>query len=131
MPAFETMDLIHDAVLWAAAGSDSDGDPTVSDAPLDISVRFVKKQSQALDPKGNVLTVDWTMVADMEIAIDSRVWQGTLDDLPGTNPNPPDSGTMWVVTNEFTDSLKGREERTTYGLKFYKDSIGTAVTVPD
>ncbi len=118
MPAFEVRDRRDWAVVWEAVGADANGDFLVSGTPYETRVRWVDKQAQALDPQGNVLTIDAQVICGfVDIPVGSAMWKGRLKDLPGTNPSPPPNNIMDVVTFNPTFDIKNRFKRRELGLK--------------
>jgi hypothetical protein len=113
MPPLEQMDRHQKVLLWEASGeSDDYGEPFVADEPEEIEVRLVwsdQGDSQAA-----------TLITDREIPVDSRVWEGGYDDLPGTAAIP-ESDWMIVTDSAPTKDIKGRNVRYEHKLAWYKD----------
>lgn len=105
MPPQETTSRHQKAVLWAANGFDNNGEVKI-DAAVEVDVRWEEKQTESLDPTGNTIRSDATVVVDQDIVIGSIMWKGILDDV--TTP-PVD---LWQVIN-FSDipDVKGRVDR--------------------
>lgn len=123
MPPLETMDRHQDAVLWAATGAANHyGEPLVG-SPVDITVRWVNQQREMLDPQGNTVAVDATVVAAQEIPIGSVMAEGTLADWLGTGSGEEPSGRMQVKAESWALDLKGRITRREYGLMRFRDSM--------
>lgn len=122
MPKPETSFRRQWAVLWPAGGYDEFGQPTVGE-PQEIQVRWVNRQSRALSPEGNTITLDASVVTVEDIPVGSIMWEGTLDDWYGIGSAGQDSGLMEVVSADYTPDLKGRVWRKNLGLKFYKDTL--------
>src|SRR5882757_2595614 len=114
MPPLERTDLLQRAVLWSASGRDRYGQVTVGD-PVEITVRWLDQQSQMLDPQGNTVTVDVTVVVQQDIKIGSQMWLGELADLIGTG-SEPETGRMEVKAFNSTLDIKARNNRRTIGL---------------
>lgn len=123
VPAFETMDLHDSAVLWTAAGTDGYGQPTV-DAPAEIPCRWMYKQKEVVGPNGTPIAIDAQLVVKQAVAVGSIVWEGTLEDLPGTGTDyTPTSGIMKVIGVDRAEDVKGRVMRRTLNLVRYTDSL--------
>lgn len=123
MPAFETMDLTESAVLWGFAGSNGYGEPTVA-APVEIPARWVYKQREVTGPNGDPQAIDAQLVVKQDVDVGSIVWEGTLDDLPGTGTDyTPTSGILEVVSIDRAKDIKGRVVRRTLNLVRYTDSL--------
>lgn len=146
MPALEILDLRQRAVVWFRAfdingvpRSDQFGQPVVF-APAEMLVRWVEQQREALDPKGNTITVDGTIVAAQAIPLDSVAWLGSLADFPtaltlpglGTGAEPEGlpwpSGLVLIKTSSTASDLKNRFVRRSYGYQRYKDATPTVVS---
>lgn len=133
MPAFETMDRRQYALLWERSGTNSYGEPTVSvgvelnPTVSDGGVRWVHKSQLMLDPLGNTIQVDATVVVNRDVEIGSIMWEGGLDDVPGTGTSgaPPDGQLMEVVTKDRATDLKNRYTRRTLGLKRFNGTLPT------
>lgn len=118
MPPFEEMDLTDDAVYWPIEGRDKHGEPLIGDA-VPIECRWVESQTEALDPTGATIPIDVTVKVDREIAIDSILWKGRLEDFDPTEKPV----LMQVKTKSTTPDIKGRHVAREIGLMFYKKSL--------
>lgn len=115
MPALEVMDLKQKAlVLEATGGNDAYGEPAVADEVDEIDCRIVYTTSDAQNGIA-------TLIADHEVPLYSRVWDGGLADLPGTADMPPDSW-LQVVSVTTTPDIKGRNIRYEHALAWFKDT---------
>lgn len=134
MPSFETAWRRQKALLWeipeGPAGYDNYGQPKRAVLSEELKVRWVNGQSQVVDPQGNTITVDATVITNRAVGVGSVMWQGSLEDLaaelPGTGTGTdllPSSGVMEVVAYSPTHDIKGRNIRHVLGLKFYRDSM--------
>lgn len=121
MPAFEVRDRKQKAVLWAAASVDNHGNTTVSDDPVELEVRWVPTQKTATDAKGNPIAVDAVVIVDRAIDIDSILWLGAMDDIPGTSFSPT-TDLLEVVTYNETPDIKNRHVRREVGVRRYNDT---------
>jgi hypothetical protein len=125
MPAFEVRDLEQDAVLWLAPGgtpADAYGQFTVGN-PVQIKVRWLDVQNEALDSKGNLITTDVTVIAAQDIAIGSVLWQGLLENWLGTGSGVQPDGLVEVKTRNVTPSIKNRETRYEFGCLRFRDTL--------
>lgn len=116
------MDRHDDAVLWPATGAANHyGEPLVGSA-VEVKVRWVHQQRDMLDPQGNTVAVDATVVADREIPIGSLMYEGPLSDWLGTGSGETPSGRMQVKAESRAEDLKGMVTRREYGLMRFRDS---------
>ena len=116
----ETNDLKQTATLWACSGIDRDGEPTVS-AGADISVRWVVKVVESMDPKGRPVKYDATVAAGQEIAMNSIMWLGKVADFDGDNV----SDLFIVKDRSRTPDVKGKNIRWEYALQRHSDTLPT------
>jgi hypothetical protein len=124
MPPLESLDRYESALLWEATGESNDnGDPLVSPTPVEIRVRIVYKMRQSVDPNGNVIGVDAMMHANREIAVGSRVWEGSLSEWVGTGSSEPAVRVLYVSTDETALDIKGRFRRYQYGMTRHMATI--------
>lgn len=107
MPAFETMDLKQDAVLWEANGYDSEGEAKVN-APIAIKVRWENTSTFANNPQDNLEDISAIVFVDRLIPAQSILWLGKLADLPDTPVN-----LKKVVSSEWVSDIKNRNTRYT------------------
>ena len=129
MPPLETIvDKYQLAVLWprllvnGLPASDDYGQPRVG-AAQEIGVRWKDVHKEALDPKGNTITIDAEVAYAGDLTIGSVMWKGKLADLsPG---QVPANNVMQVVVFNWTPDVKGRNIRQTYGLMRLKDTLPT------
>lgn len=126
MPAFETMDLTQDAVLWAKTGADEYNVTLVSSA-VGIKCRWVNKRREVVDAKGNTIATDAQVVVCADIPVGSILWEGCIDDIAGTGSDPaPTGGLMSVITSDRATDIKGRVTRRTLNLMRYNDVLRVA-----
>lgn len=126
MPAIEEMFLEQTAVLWEAAGTDIYGREVVSSDPYEVSVVWTWGRSQSRDAKGNVIAIDATVLIFQEVPVDSVMWLGTLDDLPGT-ALVPEEDVMVVASCNASPNMKNTE--TAYDLKLARRGASLPTTV--
>lgn len=85
MPALERRHLYQRAALWRATGGyDARGQPTIAATPTDVFCRWNDTRSDQLDPKGNTITVDATVIVNVDIPVDSWIWLAPLITSPAT-----------------------------------------------
>ena len=115
MPPIETFHRHQKAVLWPFGGYDSYGQPLAagSTTPVQLDVRWETGKREALDPDGNTIGVDATVVVDRQIAVGSEMWLGKISQL--VDSKPP-SSRMRVVTYSEIPDLKNRHVRREVGL---------------
>lgn len=123
MPDFETMDLVHTAVLWRGTWADSFGQQIVQDPPCEIPCRWVGKSKIVTGPNGNPITVDAIAVVTRDIPLGSIMWLGTEDEFYGAGSGGLNTNLMEVAAFNRTDDIKGRFTRRTVGLKLYKQTL--------
>jgi hypothetical protein len=124
MPPIETDARFQKAVLWQMSGVDDYGEPRI-DYTEELSVRWEDRRTQMPDPLGNMITVDATAVVDKRIEMESLVWKGEVDNLPGTSFTAELDELMVVVAYTEVPDVKGRFYRRTVGLKKYRDTLAT------
>lgn len=127
MPPFETMDRPQKATYWEKTGDDNLGLPVVTSTPVQLDVQWDDNQSEALDPKGNVITVDATVfTGGMRLIIGSIIMLGTVADWQGTGSAEVPTDLLTVKTVKITPDLKGRNRVYFYGLMRYNDELPTS-----
>jgi Bacterial Ig-like domain (group 3) len=124
MPPLETSDRFQDAVLWPVSSYDQYGQALISPTACPLKVRWIEKQSEMLDPKGNTIAIDATVVVDRKIEVGGLMWKGCINDLEivGTAAPSP-AGLMEVKAYNETCDVRGREIRRTVGLMRYRDKF--------
>jgi hypothetical protein len=129
MPALETKDLYQTVVLWPAAGTNTHGE-TIVGTPIEIRVRWTLRRTESTDPKGNVISLDGTMVVAQPVATESAVFLGTLDEWyghgTGTGSGAFAPEVYRVATYQRGRDLKNRFARRTLGLKKFANRPLTA-----
>ena len=137
MPAPERSYRRQKAVYWQASGYADDGRHKRVQNAEELSVRWVKKQAEMLDPQGNTAKVDATVVVDRVMPIGSILWEGSLQDLwdalPGTGTGTgtsyvPTSDLFEVVSYRETPDLKGRVVRQVVGVNRDRDTMPSFTT---
>lgn len=126
MPPLETAWRYQTAVLWSATGAyDTYGQPAVSD-PVEVSVRWTDRRSEANLSNGETITLDATVVSGAEVPVHSRMWLGTLEDWDSTGSDTDDTRVMRVATVSVTPDIKNRPTHTHYelGLQRYRNDPG-------
>jgi len=110
MPSIETDCRFQKALLWESAETyDRKGNAKVS-AAVELDVRWENKRQDILDPEGNTISTDATVVVDRVIAVGSVMWQGGAADVPGTSGIPPGDFLYVAVFTDIPD-VKGIEHR--------------------
>ncbi len=117
MPPLETSSRRQQAVLWTANGTDNYGELKV-DASIQIEVRWETGQKEALDPQGNTVALDSTVIVDRVIPIGSIMWLGEKKDLA----DPP-VGLRQVIDYSEVPDVKGREFRRVVSLMKHSDEL--------
>jgi hypothetical protein len=125
MPAFETMDRPQTVTYWAKTGNSDLGLPVVG-SPIELLVQFDDAASEALDPKGNVVTVNATVFSNRPLIIGSLVRYGTLSDWQGTGSSEQPTNLLQIISEDITDDLKGRNKVYFYKLMRFNDSLPTS-----
>ena len=125
MPSIETAWRYQKAVLWEKTGVNDYGEDVVSSTPVEISVRWENKQSDMLDPVGATVRVDAQVVVAQEVAVGSRMWEGSLSEWLGTGSVGVESDVCIVVAIDRVPDIKARKIRRTLGLKLSGDDVPT------
>lgn len=124
MPPPERTDRKQRAVLWAVTGTNNHGQKVCTTTGVELKVRWVGKQAVRLDPQGNTIAVDATVIVAQDVTIGSIMWLGALADIPGTGTPPlPESDLMQVKTFDKTDSMNPNFVRREVGLMRYNDTF--------
>lgn len=117
MPPIETSDLHQDAALWAHSQQfDNRGNPKVAD-PVDIKCRWEWGRQEAVDPHGNTIAIEATVVVAQEVNIGSAMVEGTVAGLTG------DETKMYVQTSAKIPDIKNRNQRRVLGLNRLSDTV--------
>lgn len=125
MPAFETMDLYDDVVLWPAVGFDRHGNPTLG-PPVDTKGRWNNKTKQVQDSKGNQVTISASVVTTRDIPMGSCLWLGTYEEFLGSDGSGSGAssvGIMEAITFDSTNDIKGRFSRKEIGLRMKGNNL--------
>ncbi len=123
MPAFETMDLTDEALLWAPAGIDPNFGETTVGSPVQIPCRWVPSKAKVEDDKGNTITLDAQVVVMQDIAPGSKMWLGNMTAWNSSGNGSISNGLMEVKTTSKAKDIKGRFIRRTLGLMRYRDTL--------
>lgn len=115
MPAPEYRHRYQPAVLWPTVGYDAYGQPALG-SPVEIRTQGGSDQMRVLDPLGNTVTLDATLIVDRDIAIGSRIWMGELADWYGTGSGMIDQEVMEVKTFNSTPDIRNRATFREIGL---------------
>lgn len=123
MPAPELIGRYQSAVLWPITSRDGYGQPVVDrDNPVELRVRWDGTRVERVDRDGNTIVIDATVITDRSIAIGSLLWQGSLDDLPGTGL-VPEEDVMVVKFSDDQPDLKNRHVAHSVMLMKFKDTL--------
>ena len=124
MPPPEVAYREQTAVLWPERGFDNNGHVKVG-SPVEIQVRWNTQRTTALDPQGNKIAVDATVVVGQKIGVGSVLFKGELADWVGTGSGSAGAGDelMQVATFSEVPDLKGRNVRRVAGLVWFRDTL--------
>lgn len=126
MPSLESISSNGSkAVLWAFAGYDPDGEPTVSE-PEEIVCRWVEKHAAQQSPDSTPHAITDQLLTQENIPLGSIVARGEADDIVGTGTGLNTSveyGLRIVVGVDRTDDIKTRNVMRTYALAKYAASL--------
>lgn len=107
MPAQERAFRRQTAVLWAATGVDRYGQTTVG-APQEVCVRWNDVLQERRNKDGTTTTIVAQAVVDIDIALGSQMWLGTLDDWYAFGSAGANTGLCQVWGFNKTPDLKAR-----------------------
>ena len=127
MPAFEKRDLKQDILYFPCSSIIGvAGQKSVTSAWQHIKGRWNDVEKEALAPDGTTVRIDAEVVLDFAAVIGDVVWLGKPEDLPGTsNAAVPVSNLMQIKTVNNTPDIKNRNNRHTFGLIKWSDSLPT------
>lgn len=113
MPPLETMDRHQTAQCWLKIGTDRQGRMLVADEPIELTVRWIDKQREALNAKNERIAVDVTVVTDRRIETGSIMWLGDQDEFgTGTGTDDyPQTNLVQVMAMDVTTSLCNKYTR--------------------
>lgn len=117
MPSIETADLHDWAVLWEPAGVNNYGDQTI-ESPREIRCRWEDTQHEALNSQSKSQGFDAVVVVGCDIPIDSILWLGRLNCVPGTAETPEDSLYKVVRKSAIPDIKRRNFRRVIYLVRF-------------
>lgn len=89
--------------------------------PVEIKVRWVQTKREAIDPQGNVIAIDATVIVDREVVVGSKLWLGPLADYYGTGGD--DVEFVEVVSVARTPDLKNRAIRRELGVRRFRGTL--------
>ncbi len=124
MPAQEIAFLNQRAVLWCVTGTDRYGQPTITDAPIEVPVAWTTQRNEIPSKDGTSVGLGATAIVDRRIAIESLMWLGNLSDWPdGQDPRTAADGTEVMVVKSYTETpdLKKRHATRSVGLMRYRE----------
>lgn len=132
MPALEEMDLWQFAVLWAIQSGRSaynEYGELQTDAPVDVHVRWVEGQTDAMRPDGTPVRLDGKITTDETIAIGSLMWLAPDEDSPALDQYYESGSAGEDVELMVVEALMGRARsicgkftRREYGLAKYRST---------
>lgn len=123
MPPLEYYDRFQAAVYWKNAGVDEHGQP-VTEQPVPLTVRWVEKAGEGVDPSGKTISIDGQIVTDIPIEIDSIFWQGEIDDL---DEDATDLKLVRVKTVNNVPDEKARNFRYECGFQRFRGSVPNTI----
>jgi len=119
MPRPETVSRKQKAIYWAPlTTSTSSGRKKVSATKVELKVRWVPRQSDALDAQGETIRLDVRVKLNQDVAIGGLMWLGALTALPTTVTN-----LFEVVSFDSTPNLKGKSYDRWAGLQRYSNAL--------
>jgi hypothetical protein len=124
VPSHETAWRRQKALLWNKIGVRDDGEPAVEETPTPLWVRWVWTKADMLDTAGNPISVDAQAVVDRDIAPDSEMWLGSLEDWLGTGSGQPEDDVCVVKSIQTAYNIKGTAVRRELGLVRYRGVKG-------
>lgn len=114
-PELDLRERVTDVLLWPYVGDAPDGRQLVRyGKPDELVVRWLNKFRTTLNRDGNVVGIDVTLILDRAIEPRGIIWQGSLNDIPGTaqgNNIVPEGNLYEIVTADATGDTKGRSTR--------------------
>lgn len=128
MPPLEETDLNQTIVVWARVGFDRLAVPIIG-VPVEMPCRWIDSRKETIDPQSSDERRDATAIVLQEVARESLVWLGSLDDLPGTGTSAADVPTsdLYIVTGfDGTPDIKNRFVRRSLTLMRYSDKSTTS-----
>lgn len=126
MPPQEEAGRHQKAVLWEFLGNyDDQGQPKVTDALVELDVRWIEEDKLVTDAKGQKINLVATVTVDRKIAVGSVLAPGRKDDWDDVGTGTPsESGSLYeVATYSEVPDLKGREFYREVGLKRYRGTL--------
>lgn len=121
MPYPEEAHRKQKALLWEADGYDLYGEEKVK-AKVQLDVRWENGFKEVIDEQGNTIGVDATVVVDRDIPIGSVMWEGGLNDIPGTAA-VPDGDFKRVMHATRVPDWKGQRYRRVVFLMRLSDEL--------
>lgn len=127
MPDIGQAVLDQTAVLWAFSTYGVDGEPKVI-APVQISCRWEFTKNAAATAQSNVVSKGESLFVDREIAIDSILLVGELEDIAGTGTGLLTPAELSIVTDyQKIPDIKGRKFVHKVSVKKYSKTLPTVV----
>jgi hypothetical protein len=113
---------IFPAVIWPVIGYNQYGEPMLG-GPSQIQVRWDDDRHEVMDPKGNVITLEASVILPQRVLIGSLMWRGLLSSWYGTGSALPENDVMQIIMYDETPDLKGRCFRREAHLMRYHNKI--------
>lgn len=124
MPPLETTELNQTAIIWEGQTGYDDYGERLTTTPVEIPVRWSSERSQGVDSHGNLIAFDATAVVNQDIARDSLMYLGTLEDWYSLGSAGDETELMVVKVLNVIPDLKNRETFRSVGLVRFKDQPG-------
>jgi hypothetical protein len=132
MPILEDDDMPDRAVYWGATeGRTPDGEP-VFEEPVEIWVNYRHKSGSMVGPGGTAVSIDAQLSSQEDLALGSKIWvapdhtESALDQWYESGSAGQVDEVMRIEAYNRTRDAYNRETRFSYGLKWYRDTGGTA-----
>lgn len=120
MPHLTKKPLRQKAVYWERVGYDENGDPIVTDDPLEIKVRWEEGLLAGINEFGEPIAVTAVVDVDREIPVKSILWLGSIDDIPTTGPT---EGLVIVVGHVDIPNIKARQHQRSVTVQRWRDRL--------
>lgn len=105
MVKIETMGCKQPTVLWVFSDYDGNGEPVVA-APIEILTRWESQMKEFLSSDNTPIGTTVTAMVDRDIPINSRLWLGSLTDLPASP-----TGVLEVTGKDTVPDVKNRNSQ--------------------
>jgi hypothetical protein len=123
----ETDALEDVALLWVRTGWDAYGNPTLSDRPTEVKVKWNDTLFADADKQANRIGHDAEVVVDRHIPLGSLMWLGRLNEWPDFQASPSlwpsDRQVMEVRRWKKVKDIKGRTAYAEVSLSRYRGTL--------